>query len=347
MTLSNPVYITSAAAVSPYSVPGSGVGETPVREGPRLRSLEPDYKAYIDPRLIRRMSRVVKMGAAAAVACLREADVEMPDAILTGTAYGCLEDTEVFLQRLLTQNEEMLTPTAFIQSTHNTIGAQIALMLQCHGYNNTYVHRAVAFENALLDAWLLLQEKEADTALVGGVDEMTDALYQILYRFDLYKKETDLDADSFLPSPGAVAGEGAAFVLLSRQKTPDCHTCLAGAGAWHKPVDMAAQTRRFLSDHGLTPGDVDLLLMGKNGDVRYDGIYDALAVAEFPGTPAAAFKHLCGEYPAASSFASWLAVQLLNGNSMPGIELSNPARNILIYNHFYHIHHSLILLRAC
>ena len=93
------------------------------------------------------MSRIIRMGVAAAMECLQEADVKKPDAIITGTAYGCLEDTGLFLAKMVENNEEMLTPTAFIQSTHNTVGAQVALMLSCHHYNNTFVHRGFSFES--------------------------------------------------------------------------------------------------------------------------------------------------------------------------------------------------------
>src|SRR6185369_6984851 len=148
-----------------------------------------DYKAFIDVRQIRRMSRIIKMGVAAAMECLGEAGIEVPDAIVTGTAYGCLEDTGIFLSKMVEQREELLAPTAFIQSTHNTVGAQIALMLHCNGYNNVFVHRGFSFESALLDAMLLLNEQEADNILVGGIDETTTTSHTIMSRFGLYKRE--------------------------------------------------------------------------------------------------------------------------------------------------------------
>lgn len=336
MTFSTDIYIAGAACIAPQP------GEQAAGALPRLRAEEPDYKNYIDPRLIRRMSRVVKMGTAAAVACLRDAAVDMPDAILTGTAYGCTEDTEVFLQRMVVQNEEMLTPTAFIQSTHNTIGAQIALLLQCHAYNNTYVHRALSFEHALLDALLLLREGDAARALVGGVDEMPDTTFQILDRFGLFQHGPE--------QPGAMAGEGAAFFLLTPEQRPGSLARLRGLGTWQQPQDMAAATSAFLSQHGLEPADVDVLLLGRNGDARLDGAYDSFTSNLFPQTPSAGFKHLCGEYPAATAYATWLAAQVLAGNDVEGFALPaglQQPRNILIYNHFYNIHHSLILLGAC
>lgn len=328
------IYLTAAAAISPL---GTAAADT------RLRCAEPDYAALIDPRLIRRMSRVVKMGTAAAIACLREAGLEQPGAIITGTTYGCLEDTEQFLHKLVAQNEEMLAPTAFIQSTHNTIGGQIALMLQCHAYNNTFVHRAFSFEHALLDAMLLLRENETPNALVGGLDEITNSLYHVLSRFDLYKKTADAGYDP----EGTVAGEGAAFFLLSPEKPAEPAAQLLDVATFYKPQNMTEQIQQFLRVNGLLSSGIDLLLWGKNGDIRYDGVYDTLAETLFRDTPAVAFKQICGEYPTATAFASWLATQILTGKEvqrglLPGGVVS--PKNILIYNHFYNIHHSLILL---
>ena len=129
------LYIRATGNISPQKTFGHPAFLTdPVEHsGNRLNCIEPDYKTIIDIKLIRRMSRIIKMGVAAAMECLQEAAIAVPDAIVTGTAYGCLEDTGVFLTKMVEQKEELLAPTAFIQSTHNTVGAQIALMLHCNG----------------------------------------------------------------------------------------------------------------------------------------------------------------------------------------------------------------------
>jgi 3-oxoacyl-[acyl-carrier-protein] synthase II len=51
-------------------------------------AIEPDYSEFIDPKSIRRMSRIIKLGVTAATIALREAKVAVPDAIITGTGYG-------------------------------------------------------------------------------------------------------------------------------------------------------------------------------------------------------------------------------------------------------------------
>ena len=44
------------------------------------------------------------------------------------------------MNALMDNREQMRNPTAFIQSTFNTVGAQLALLLKIHAYNVTYVH---------------------------------------------------------------------------------------------------------------------------------------------------------------------------------------------------------------
>ena len=208
------IYIRSTAAISPQKTFGQGpfLAEPESYPTHRLQTIEPDYTKLIDAKLLRRMSRIIKMGVTTAAACLQEAGENNPGAIITGTAYGCLEDTAVFLTDIIQRNEEMLTPTAFIQSTHNTVGAQIALMLKCHNYNNTFVHDGVSFESALLDAILLMKEKEAENVLVGSIDELTDNSYAVLNRLGLYKRNMVSSLDLYSSySKGTLAGEGAAF----------------------------------------------------------------------------------------------------------------------------------------
>ncbi len=97
------IFIRSAAAISAQKTFGDVSFLTePVEYGEtRLRAIEPDYKEFIDAKMIRRMSRIIRMGVAASTECLQESGVKIPDAIVTGTAYGCLEDTGLFLGKMV------------------------------------------------------------------------------------------------------------------------------------------------------------------------------------------------------------------------------------------------------
>jgi len=344
------MYISSAAGISPQ-VSFEQLLKLPASySGNRLTCAEPDYAKVIDPRMIRRMSRIIKMGVAAAKDCLQQAHVEMPGAIITGTAYGCLADTELFLSKMVENKEELLTPTSFIQSTHNTVGAQIALMLKCHNYNNTFVHRGFSFESAMLDAISLLQENIADNILVGGVDEITNTSHTLLSRFGLYKQNIDSNLNLYSQSSkGTIAGEGSAFFLLSGTPTGNDYAKLEGMDTSYKPLpgEVVDFIHDFLGRHSLEVADIDLLITGENGDASGDKIYNEIKSVFPAGVAAEQFKHLCGEYPTATSFALWLAANSIKTGATPGHTGMKAPKKVLIFNHYLNIHYSLYLLSAC
>lgn len=346
------VYIRSSACVSPQNTFNSAGFLTDIIEstGTRLKAIDPDYKQFIDPKQIRRMSHVIKMGIAAAKSCLAQAGVDMPGAIITGTAFGCMADTVTFLTRIVEQNEEMLPPTAFIQSTHNTVAAQIALLLECHNYNSTFVHKGISFESALFDAMMLLNEQEADNILVGGTEEMVDESFTVLTRLGLYKRWPLSNLQLYnTPTNGTIGGEGAAFVLLTGEESPENLAQLTGLKLLYKPKSIADGIVDFLKSHKLTIEDIDLIITGKNGDTKNDGIYKDLKDSIFKNKATANYKHLCGEYPTSTSFALWMASNIVKGGVVPeavkegDFELSSPKR-VLIYNHYQGKYHSLMLV---
>jgi 3-oxoacyl-[acyl-carrier-protein] synthase II len=300
-----------------------------------FNAIEPDYTTFIDSKMIRRMSRIVKMGVAASATCLRNAGVEMPAAILTATAYGCLEDSASFLRSMIEFDEQMLSPTAFIQSTHNTVGAQIALLLKCHHYNNTIVHRAFSFENALTEAILLLEEG-ISPVLVGAIDEITKDRHAILSRFGLYKRNS-----------GNIAGEGAAFFLLAKEPDNDFQAVLKAVQTFYKPVINREDISQFLTGHDLVNELPGLILRaGADHDQAKQKSHQVLKEA-FPDIPEFAYKSLCGDFPTSSGFALWFASLLLKEQRapvwMPGIKF--PLKNIFIH-HNDGLHNSFYLISS-
>ncbi len=351
------IYIRSASCISPQNTFNTDNFLTDLNEydGTRLRAVDPDYKVYIDPKQIRRMSHVIKMGVATAKKCLSMANVEMPGAIITGTAFGCMEDTVTFLTRIVELNEEMLPPTAFIQSTHNTVAAQIALILKCHQYNNTFVHKGISFESALLDASMLLKENEADNILVGSIEEMVDNSFKVLTRLGLYKRHPVSNLTLYKEeTKGTIGGEGAVFFLLADKPSTENLAELTALKTFYKPKDTQDIQRiikDFLAVNSLAINDLDLIITGKNGDAGNDKVYKELCCSLFKDSRVANYKHLCGEYSTSSSFALWLASNCIKKQSVPKVIVDNeeivPAlKNILIYNHYQNKYHSLMLVSA-
>ena len=141
-----------------------------------------DYKEYISPKEGRRMGKLMKAATLTSLMALREAGIECPDAIITATANGMLETSEKFLVDMVDNGEETLSPTLFMQSTHNTIGSAIAIRTQCHGYNITYTQGKDSMKWALRDAERLIRMGKAKTVLVGCHDE-SSPLFQSFYEY--------------------------------------------------------------------------------------------------------------------------------------------------------------------
>ncbi|MAZ94372.1 MAG: beta-ketoacyl-[acyl-carrier-protein] synthase family protein [Bacteroidales bacterium] len=356
--LKKEVYINGMGCLSPQNtIGGKLINYTPPdNDSNYLQILKPNYRDYINPKLLRRMSKVVRMGIISSGIALKDANVIKPDAIITGTGMGCMEDTEKFLNAMIANDEELLTPTAFIQSTHNTIGGAIALGLNNHSYNLTYVHRTFSFESALLDSMIMINEKKAENVLVGGFDEITKESWSIKTNIGHYKS-TQIDAGSLQSrnEPGAIAGEGSAFFSLSRKKTDTTYASIIDTDFIlnsNKDKKIGAFILGFLKRNNYSPVDIDLLLLGRNGDSKYDYIYDELYDELFAESNSIDYKYLCGEFDTSSAIATWLGAQIIKNNKIPDIfpKPTNTSKNfntILIYNQFRNSNHSLILLGSC
>lgn len=130
-------------------------------------------RQYVKPMEARRMGKLMKATLLSSLMALEKAGVECPDAIITGTRFGCLENSEKLLRQLTDEGEQTVSPTLFMQSTHNTIGSAIAIKTHCHGYNMTYTQGADSLSWAIRDARLLLESGRYETVLVGCHDETT------------------------------------------------------------------------------------------------------------------------------------------------------------------------------
>lgn len=319
-----------------------------------MKCIEPSYREFIDPMISRRMSRIVKMGVYSALNCMKTTGVDMPDAIIAGTGLGCLEDTEKFLSSVHTSEEKLLNPTPFIQSTHNTVAGAIALAVKCHGYNATYTQRGFSFESAIADALLQLNENPLKNILAGGFDEVTETSFEITSRLGLWKNHpVDSSRLYEYETRGSLAGEGAAFVMLSG-KTGAGNVKLRSLETIYTTNLSIVENRisEWLKREGLTPAGIGLAILGLNGDIKDRNFYSRLMNGLLKDNPVTGFKHLCGEYDTSASFALWLAWSVLN-NRVPDLpslnQISIPAQlsTVLIYNHLRGKYHSAYLLEKC
>lgn len=347
------VYINSAACISVQDTLSENISEhlKPENSTQVLKAIEPNYKEFIPPAMIRRMSKTVKMSSVASTLALKEAGIEKPDSIIVGTGMGCSQDSEKFLKNVLENNEEFLTPTFFIQSTHNTVAGQIALGLQCHGYNFTYVNTSSALEFSLLDAKLQILDGEADNVLVGSTDEKTDRIMELYQLSNTIKKEENLPSD-YLNSKteGVIWGEGSSFFVLGKEKTENSYAQLKDIQITNKleSNEIEKFIREFLVKNNLKNEEIDAVILGFSGDSKSD-IYYKKASEIFQNSSLLYYKHLSGEFNTASGFSTFMACQILKNQEIPKVMMINDIKkdeikNVLLYNHLKGDDHSLILL---
>jgi 3-oxoacyl-(acyl-carrier-protein) synthase len=352
-------FIKSTAVISPqktFGIRGFPAEVVDYADAAYLKCIEPAYRDFLDPMASRRMSRIVKMGVCGALDCLHHADIAMPDAIIAGTGLGCLEDTEKFLGSVYTNGERLMNPTPFIQSTHNTVAGAIAMAMKCHGYNATYSHRGFSFESAILDALMHITEKPEMNILAGGFDELTPNSYEITKRMGLWKQHPVNNLSLFRDKDrGTLPGEGLAFFILNGMHGHNDLAQLTSLRTFHKPEDskqVQEELMDFIGGCGIALQDVDLVILGMNGDGFSDRFYHTLMQGLFSGIPAAYFKHLCGEYDTSSSFAMWLATLIIRSQQVPqcimaGNKTPDKLNHVLIYNHLRGVDHTMFLLSTC
>ena len=303
---------------------------------------EANFKKYVSPIEARRMGKILKRALVTSKEALEAAGLETVDAIITGTGYGCIENTELFLNALSTEGEQLLKPTYFMQSTHNTISSLVAIKAQNHGYNATYAHKGISFDSALQDAWWQFKLGKINSALVGGHDEMTETFAHIL------KKGGVMGLDEEQCSDSAVS-----IVLSHENNNALCR--LSAFTLLHQPSPdtLSQAVANLMQSASKSLNDVDYILTGISGNYVNDKAYLEETKALFGDKSLLRYKHLFGESFTASGLGFCVAAQCLHEGHIPASLFVNPeeASNqrpkcILLYNRSDGKNVSLTLLEA-
>lgn len=278
-----------------------------VHEEPFCRSIDPDFKEYVSPVEGRRMGKLLKRALATSFKTMRQCGIEHPDAIITGTGLGSVESTEAFLLDMCQNGEQLLKPTHFMQSTHNTIGSLVAIQTKSHGYNATYSHKLISFESALYDAWLQLQSDEIGNALVLGQDATTEKYFHLL----------ELSGYVGNGMKGTCAEASVAMMLTNR---PDDALCeLSGIKLMHQPSEQ--DWMLALQSLPLSPNAV--VMTGENGMAENDALYADWMKQYMPKAETIRYKQWFGECFTASALGCYAASHLIHAGKFDQILFVN------------------------
>ena len=296
-----------------------------------VRAVDPDFKQFISAGDARRMGKLLKRALATSLSALQEGGIENPDAIITGTGFGSIENTELFLDALVREGEQLLKPTQFMQSTHNTASSLIGIHTHCHGYNSTYSQKGFSFDSALYDAWMQFRIGRIKSALVGSHDEMSP-VFSGFVRKAGHVKESE------------ICSEAAVSVLLA--ESGDAAYCtLEGVKLLDTPSE---DTLKQVLDN-MTVGGIDAVMTGKSGNAENDSWYGFLD-AILPGVPQLRYKPLFGVNFSSSATGFYAAACCLKKGSVPAVLSASGktvecGRGILVVNVVEGRHYSFSLLK--
>ena len=204
----------------------------------------------------------------------------------------------------MTENgEEAMSPTYFMQSTHNTVGSALAIYTKTHGYNTTYSHGNISFDLTVQDAWMQMQLGKIKTALVGGQEEMTDNY------FGLLKKTGYVGQEKQVP-----CGEMAMSMMLTTDPQADHLAELAGIRISYRPTmeQLQQQLDDMLAEAGIEKSQLNMVMVGLNGQRANDELNIKAIEALFEHKTVLTYKHLFGENYTASAMGLYATAHILN-----------------------------------
>jgi hypothetical protein len=224
--------------------------------GPRRAHLVPPFRpADVVPGLrTRRMDRLSVWALVGSALAFQDAGIDAETlvgdrtAVVSGTAFGCLDLTDEF-QGAVSMNASQAPPILFPETLSNLPASHVARHFGLRGPNLTLSAGAVSGEAALLQAVSLLRSGDADRALVLAGDTLTRALFE-WYEAASLLAPTCRGEGSAGPLAGRrkiVPGEGLAACLL---ETREAMVARLGRphgryrAAWLGPLHESAEGHR-------------------------------------------------------------------------------------------------------
>ena len=313
------IYIQAAEQISIQNPLSEEWMEQPITyDEPFVKAVNPVFREYIAPNEARRMGSIMKRALVTSLKVLKETGIEHPDAIITGTSIGSLDYTEKFLDALTEYGEESLSPTYFMQTTHNTVSSAISIYTGTHSYNTTYSHGGISFDLALKDAWMQINLGMISNALVGGHDEMVESYYELL------QKTGYVGVEGMVP-----CGECAMSMMLNTQESSDNLCELAGVSVFRMKSLQNIQKHldSLMKSAHLQIEDVQAVMTGVNENPKNDRLYQPILDAWFSRVQHLRYKHLFGENYTASALGLYAAAHLMKKQCVTVMLLVNCTMN--------------------
>lgn len=249
-----------------------------------------ELERFVAKRSLRRIDHFSKLAMLGSFLALEDAGRLEVDRTRLGmvlaTGYGATQTTFGFLDSVFDNGDALASPTLFSSSVHNAAAAHSSIVLNATGPSLTVSQFEMSVHSALLTACLWLEEGRVDAVLFGGVDECGELLHYCWQRFFPQGAEATLRPLDF-GRQSAVAGEGAAFMLMTR------------AADTAAPYGRIRQVLQGNCGDGLPELPEDAILcLGADGHQACGAAYQRLPETAFR----AAYASLYGSLPVGSAF---------------------------------------------
>ena len=320
------------SAVAP--VEGPGVPERAERS-PAARIGAFTTEPELPKSKARRLDRGSQYAMVAARQCLADAGYaiggrEERTGILFGTGSAGAGPLTEF-ERQMAASPESASPFLFPNTVSNAPASQAAIEIGIKGPNVTITQKDPAPLNALFYGRMLLADGRADALLLGAADE---------WNLDYHLAYERIHATRTASRPGFVLGEGAAALLVededaARARGARVFARIASVVSRGAPVSpqrrradpatLAAVMGAALAEAGVSPRDVGLVHLSRNGVPSTDAAEEAALAAVFglAAPRAVAVKEALGENPAIGAVQLALAADALRLDPALGAVLVN------------------------
>lgn len=277
---------------------------------------------FVPPARLRRMNELSKMGVAATRMAL-DASGFTPGlwsrdrvGVAMGTMFGPVRTSVDYMDAYMQHGPSLAPPQLFAESVANAPGSHVAIEFGFEGFNLTCTQREISFATALLQATLQMQRGLVDAAVVGGVDELNEIVFEVLARAGALAHD---EGSGEIMRPldrrhnGFIAGEGALTLLLEREPRSQPLARVRGIGIardasasihdWGQGAYAVVRAcHGALAQAGIDAAAVDAIYLSANGRPACDRLEAAAVTALYPSrVPAVvACKAVFGEYAGAS-----------------------------------------------